>query len=79
VVMLCRSGVTMFYVNGVATPNSTTTTPTTPTAFRIGSNIGLRFFNGAIDDVRVYNRALASNEVAQLYAVESGFCSPHAA
>jgi hypothetical protein len=29
-------------------------------------------FNGLIDDVRIYNRALSSSEVAQLYAVESG-------
>jgi hypothetical protein len=32
---------------------------------------GLRYFTGAIDDVRIYNRALSSNEVAQLYAIES--------
>ena len=31
-----------------------------------------RFFTGAIDDVRIYNRALTSSEVAQLYANESG-------
>jgi hypothetical protein len=42
-----------------------------PTAFRIGSSIGLRFFNGAIDDVRIYNRALSPDEVTQLYAVET--------
>jgi hypothetical protein len=28
-------------------------------------------FEGVIDDVRIYNRALSSNEVAQLYAIES--------
>ena len=33
---------------------------------------GNRFFTGAIDDVRIYNRAMPSNEVAQLYANESG-------
>jgi hypothetical protein len=78
-VMLRNSGVTSFYVNGVLTPNSTTTTPYTPTSFRIGSENGLRFFNGAIDDVRIYNRALPASEVTELYADESGFCSPHAA
>jgi hypothetical protein len=31
---------------------------------------GLRYFTGKIDDVRIYNRALSSNEVAQLYAIE---------
>ena len=28
-------------------------------------------FLGAIDDVRIYNRSLSSNEVAQLYAIEN--------
>ncbi|HEX3856354.1 MAG TPA: LamG-like jellyroll fold domain-containing protein, partial [Verrucomicrobiae bacterium] len=45
----------------------------------IGSENGIRFFNGAIDDVRIYNRALTTNEIAELYSEESGFCSPHAA
>jgi hypothetical protein len=31
---------------------------------------GSSFFGGLIDDVRIYNRALSSNEVAQLYAIE---------
>jgi Concanavalin A-like lectin/glucanases superfamily len=79
VVMLRSSGVTTFYVNGVFTSGGNTASPNGPSSFRIGSENGLRFFNGAIDDVRIYNRALASNEVAQLYAIESGFCTPHAA
>src|ERR1035438_7724046 len=79
VVMLRNSGVTTFYVNGAPTPNSTTTSPSAPSAFTIGSQTGIRFFNGAIDDVRIYNRALPANEVAELYADEFGFCSPHAA
>ena len=29
------------------------------------------WFNGMIDDVRIYNRALSTNEVQQLYAYES--------
>ena len=32
---------------------------------------GGRYFNGELDDVRIYNRALSSNEVAQLYATEA--------
>jgi hypothetical protein len=73
VVMMRSAGVTTFYVGGVATPTGTTSTPLTPTAFTIGSENGLRYFNGAIDDVRIYNRALSSNEVAQLYAFENTF------
>ena len=71
VVMLRSSGVTTFHVNGDVTPNSTATSPSAPTSFRIGSENGLWYFNGAIDDVRIYNRALSSNEVAQLYAIET--------
>jgi Concanavalin A-like lectin/glucanases superfamily len=76
IVMVRNSGVTTFYANGVPTGGGDTTTPLVPTSFRIGSNIGLRFFNGAIDDVRIYNRGLSTNEVAELYAVESpGGCT----
>jgi hypothetical protein len=79
VVMLRRLGVTSFYVDGVATPGSTSATPLVPTSFRIGAQNGVRFFNGAIDEVRVYNRALSTNEVTQLYSIEMGVCTPHAA
>ena len=30
------------------------------------------WFNGIIDDIRIYNRAFSTNEVQQLYAIESG-------
>jgi len=76
VVMENDAGLTTFYVNGVPAPNSEQRTPLTPTSFTIGSANGVRFFNGAIDDVRIYSRAFSSNEVAQLYAVESTPDSP---
>lgn len=45
--------------------------------------VGGYVFHGVIDDIRIYNRALSSNEVAQLYAIESSPptppCSPHKA
>jgi formylglycine-generating enzyme required for sulfatase activity len=38
----------------------------------IGSNdINSEFFNGSIDDIRIYNRALSSEEVSALYRLES--------
>jgi len=37
-----------------------------------GSEAGNENFNGWVDDIRIYNRALSSNEVAQLYVIESG-------
>jgi Concanavalin A-like lectin/glucanases superfamily/Immunoglobulin domain len=76
IVMLRNSGVTTLYVNGIPTATGITATPLTPTTFRIGAENGIRFFNGAIDDVRIYNRALSSSDVAQLYASEA---LPHAA
>ena len=78
VVMLNNAGVTSFYVNGVATPEGNSRIPLVPSSFTIGSAYGVRYFNGAIDEVRIYNRALLTNEVAALYAYSST-PSPHAA
>jgi len=70
-VMVVGDGVTSFYVNGVQTPNTSNLTAITPTAFTIGSESGTRFFNGIIDDVRIYNRALSGTEVQELYQYEA--------
>jgi len=37
-----------------------------------GRHIQHQFWNGSIDDVRIYDRALSADEVRQLYAVERG-------
>jgi hypothetical protein len=38
------------------------------------------YLDGSLDDIRIYNRALSSTEVTDLYALESAaFCSPHKA
>lgn len=34
---------------------------------RIGSYVSSYYFNGYLDDVRVYNRALSSSEISQIY------------
>jgi len=39
--------------------------------FRLASLGGYRFFNGDIDDVRIYDRALSEDEVKALYALEN--------
>jgi hypothetical protein len=36
---------------------------------RWGDSFGKRFFKGAIDDVRVYHRALSSVEIRGLFSV----------
>jgi hypothetical protein len=69
VVMTRVSGVLKFYVNGTMTSNTTySTNPIAPvTETRMGANNGARYFNGAIDDVAIFNRALTSYDVMQLY------------
>ena len=58
IVMQRNAGVLSFYVNGVQLAYSNTTTPYVPNTFRIGSQNGVRFFNGAIDDVNIYDNVL---------------------
>ncbi len=38
-----------------------------------------QMYQGRIDDVRIYNRALSGSEVQQLFVQEGPFCSPHRA
>ena len=65
------SSVVNFYINGVL---AATITPSscTPNIILNTLNIGRsqsanNYYNGTIDDVRIYNRALSAGEVAQLY------------
>lgn len=60
------------YVNGVQTASgagSNATIATSATPLRIGNfgSAGGREFNGALDEVRIYNRALSATEAKQLY------------
>jgi hypothetical protein len=77
VATLDASGNANVYFNGTNVPSTGTVRAGQPLDFRIGcsasgNNTGTHFvWNGLIDDVRVYNRALSSNEVAQLYAFEA--------
>ena len=62
------------YVNGVLLSNRVTTgtivVDNGPLEIGRYANAA-SYYNGAIDDVRIYNRALSTNEVQQLYAFES--------
>jgi len=71
-VAITRSGTTLsFYVNGVFTNSSTVTLPTVPAnqiSVGMTNNAGVpQDFSGAIDEMRIYNRALSASEVATLY------------
>ncbi|OGD30828.1 hypothetical protein A2833_01375 [Candidatus Azambacteria bacterium RIFCSPHIGHO2_01_FULL_44_55] len=68
-----------FYVNGTEVAYTTnqsgsgTRVPDDTEDLRVGNNeSGTRTFDGAIDEVRVYNRALAQSEIQSLYTYSTG-------
>ena len=63
-------GVANIYVNGVlsGTTNQSSGSPAAGAGLQIGdSSAGTATFDGLIDDVRIYNRALSATEIRQLY------------
>ncbi len=63
------------YVNGIAYSTPTTDSSNTNITLRLriggdntGSNYAIFSWNGSIDDVRIWDRALSSDEIATLYA-----------
>ena len=62
-----------FYVDSVETAYASPTDGAgsrvldTSSSSQIGNNTASRTFDGIIDDVRIYNRALSANEIKQLY------------
>lgn len=65
------SGKVSFYINGQLVSTSTDTVTGgyisgTGTLY-IGSAASSAYFNGALDEARIYNRTLSADEVAQLY------------
>ena len=67
-------GQAVLYLNGVAVKSGTVSWSTTSDYFSIGcgycqsgSTDTRRFFQGKLDDLRIYNRALSANEVFDLY------------
>jgi hypothetical protein len=61
--------VSTLYIDGVQSgaTSATATQNFTPTAVDIGTYVGGEFFDGFIDDVRIYSRALSASDVAQLF------------
>ena len=59
----------LIYVDGTLVANETVGAPNSnPSAsFQIGARVGGLFFNGIINSVRIYNRALSAEEVKTLY------------
>lgn len=86
VLAIAANGTVNYYFNGTNLPGSGSVVAGVTEDFRIGASGGEGcsyeyVWNGRIDDVRIYNRALASNEVQELYAYESvpGACPPYPA
>lgn len=73
VVMTRRGGTVYFYVNGTQTASTSASVPNAPNdRLTIGneldsSNNPYRYFNGTIDEVRIYNRSLSADEIKQFY------------
>src|SRR3989344_904343 len=70
------SGNYIFYLNGNSDGSGASTLPANTTeSFKIGAygaSGGLGRFDGLIDEVRIYNRALSADEVMRLYKATSG-------
>ncbi|MFA5132768.1 MAG: LamG domain-containing protein [Candidatus Paceibacterota bacterium] len=67
------AGVFHFYINGTEYPFTNTYSQRIPTAYTtIGANVAGAYdrLNGAVDEVRVYNRSLSSDEIAFQYQSE---------
>ncbi|MCK4883681.1 MAG: LamG domain-containing protein, partial [Candidatus Diapherotrites archaeon] len=70
--VIVKNGVNItHYLNGLQSVTGTTTNPTIANnsgSFSIGRHSSnVRFFNGEIDDVRLYNRALSNDEINAHY------------
>ena len=77
-VIVLQSGTnnTKVYINGVLITSGTlnynaSTTSTKLVAGRFSNGGSYDHFGGKIDDIRIYNRALSSTEVSNLYALEN--------
>ncbi|MFC1462208.1 LamG-like jellyroll fold domain-containing protein [Verrucomicrobiota bacterium] len=70
VAVVCDGASVVIHRNGVEVARGTGVNPLTPNpslGFRLGSGYSVgRFFNGALDDFRIYARALTGTEVATL-------------
>ena len=67
------------FLNGVAVGSEANSIPIAHAnaPLTIGQTEGLGYFNGKLDEVSIYNRALGSNEIAAMYnAGSAGKCRP---
>jgi hypothetical protein len=77
-----QGNVVSFYVDGALRASATEASPTDVSngiELRIGSlsPASPQYFNGFIDDVRIYNRALAPDELDAVHTCLPGYCVPN--
>jgi len=76
VVVVFNEGIFDVYINSIVTPDNGDFTLTSiydsTTSFYTGAGYTTYPFNGLIDEVRIYNRALSASEVAALYKTGLG-------
>ncbi len=73
VVMTLDDGNVKLYFDGKLDREGVRSAPLTTNTdpVRIGNDYDGRYFRGAIDDIRIYKRALSSEEVAEIFKIES--------
>jgi len=78
-IALIRDGITfLFYVDGMLVSSSTSTAviPSPNAPLTIGQAENWFYFDGLLDDIRIYNRALAFSEIEAIYrAGTNGMCA----
>ena len=72
VAVVQTDGTYMLYVNGSRSGGTSTTTNINNSGYPVylaigGLGLGLAYFQGIIDEVRIYNRALSEKEIKSLY------------
>ena len=60
------------YINGILQSGVLSSDSSVGSFLQIGKVFSGHYFNGLIDDVRIYNRALSATEIQQLYSATSG-------
>ena len=72
-VFMAQGNAYSIYIDGVLRNSKTMTTNATAGIVSIGTAYGGFFFNGQLDDLRLYNQALTPPEIRQLYLRGRGF------
>ena len=63
-----NAGATKIYINGVLSSSGAAGTPSAATTYYVGrATTAANYFNGAIDDLRFYNRELLPEEITLMY------------